>query len=146
MSPISLRPWSRAPGPVLAALACCAWLMTTPAPSLAGDTTPAAELARFQAEAGAPADAARGQRLFTQTHGREWSCASCHGEPPTRAGRHASTGKSIAPLAPAANPEALTERARLDKWFRRNCGEVLGRACTAAEKADVLAYLTRLRP
>jgi len=112
----------------------------------AADTSPAAELTRFEAETGSTADAARGQRFFTQTHGREWSCASCHGDPPTHNGRHASTGKSIAPLAPAANPQALTERAKVDKWFRRNCGDVLGRACTAAEKADVLAYLIRLRP
>ncbi|MCS6811456.1 MAG: DUF1924 domain-containing protein, partial [Tepidimonas sp.] len=63
----------------------------------------------------------------------------------TRPGRHASTGKTIPPLAPAANPDALTERAKVDKWLRRNCGDVLGRSCTAAEKADVLAYLIRLR-
>lgn len=111
----------------------------------AGDTTPAAELARFEAEAGRAGDAAAGQRLFTLRHGGEWSCSSCHGEPPTRAGRHASTGKTLAPLAPAANPDALTERAKVDKWLRRNCGDVLGRACTAAEKADLLAYLTRVR-
>lgn len=134
--PVSHRPAFLA---VLAVLA-------TPLPSRAGDTTPAAQLARFQAEAGAPADPARGQRFFTRTHGREWSCASCHGDPPSRDGRHASTGKAIPPLAPAANPDALTERARVDKWFRRNCGDVLGRVCTAAEKADVLAYLTQLRP
>lgn len=112
----------------------------------AADTHPAAELARFQSEAGVPADAARGQRFFAQTHGREWSCTSCHGNPPTATGRHASTGKTIPPLAPAANPDALTNRAKVDKWFRRNCGDVLGRACTAAEKADVLAYLMSLRP
>lgn len=111
----------------------------------AADTTPAAELARFEAEAGRAGDAAAGQRLFTLRHGGEWSCASCHGEPPTRPGRHASTGKTIPPLAPAANAEALTERAKVDKWLRRNCGDVLGRSCTAAEKADVLAYLIRLR-
>jgi len=112
----------------------------------AADTNPATELARFQTEAGAPADAARGQRFFAQNHGREWSCTSCHGNPPTAPGRHASTGKALRPLAPAANPESLTDRAKVDKWFRRNCGDVLGRACTAAEKADVLAYLTSLRP
>lgn len=125
--------------------ALAAILTVTAVLARAGDTTPAAELARFEAEAGRAGDAAAGQRLFTQRHGGEWSCSSCHGEPPTRAGRHASTGKTIPPLAPAANPDALTERAKVDKWLRRNCGDVLGRACTAAEKADVLAWLTRLR-
>ena len=29
----------------------------------------------------------------------------------------------------------------MDKWFRRNCNDVLSRECTAVEKADVLAWL-----
>jgi hypothetical protein len=111
----------------------------------AGDTTPQDQLQRWSAQAGAPGQAQRGQAFFTRTHGREWSCASCHGEPPTRDGEHASTGKRIAPLAPAANPKAFTDTARAEKWFRRNCRDVLDRECTAAEKADVLAYLLRLR-
>lgn len=133
------------PLPSLSRAAVAAMFVLAAAQAHAGDTTPAAELARFEQEAGRAGDAAAGQRLFTQRHGGEWSCSSCHGEPPTRPGRHASTGKAIPPLAPAANPDALTERAKVDKWLRRNCGDVLGRACTAAEKADVLAYLTRLR-
>lgn len=31
-----------------------------------------------------------------------------------------------------------------DKWFKRNCNDVLGRQCTPAERADVLAYLLSL--
>jgi len=65
--------------------------------------------------------------------------------PPTRAGRHESTGKAIDPLAPAFNPRAFTDQARTDKWFRRNCKDVLERECTAQEKADVLAYLIQLK-
>ncbi|MGE3163031.1 MAG: DUF1924 domain-containing protein, partial [Burkholderiales bacterium] len=45
--------------------------------------------------------------------------------------------------SPAANPERFTAEAKTEKWFRRNCNDVLGRACTAAEKADVLAYLLK---
>ena len=111
----------------------------------AGDTTPAQQLAQWTAAAGQPASAARGQAFFTQRHGGEWSCSSCHGTPPTAQGRHASTGKSIAPLAPAFNPQSLTDSARTAKWLRRNCNDVLSRECTAAEKADVLAYLTSLK-
>lgn len=141
---LPISPFQPARAPTLG-VALAAALAFTATLAHAGDTTPAAELARFEAEAGRAGDAAAGQRLFTQRRGGEWSCASCHGEPPTRPGRHASTGKTIPPLAPAANPDALTERAKVDKWLRRNCGDVLGRSCTAAEKADVLAYLIRLR-
>ena len=60
---------------------------------------------------------------------------------PAAEGQHASTGKHIAPLAPAANPQRFTDAAKTEKWFRRNCKEVVGRECTAGEKADVLAWL-----
>ncbi len=115
------------------------------APAMAGDTTAAAQLQRWSAEAGAPGNAAKGQTLFTTKQGGEWSCASCHGQPPTQPGKHASTGKAIDPLAPAFNARAFTDAARADKWFRRNCKDVLSRECTAAEKADVLAYLINLK-
>ena len=55
------------------------------------------------------------------------------------------TGRTIAPLAPAANAARLTEVAKIEKWFRRNCNDVLRRDCTAAEKGDVIAYLTSLK-
>lgn len=127
------------------ALALTAALLALPG-AQAGDTSPAAQGARWSAEAGRPGQADAGRAFFTQRHGGEWSCASCHGSPPTAAGKHASTGKSIAPLAPAFNPKAFTDSAKADKWFRRNCKDVLNRECTAAEKADVLAYLTTLKP
>ena len=108
--------------------------------------TPQELLAGYGAQAGAPASAARGEKFFAQTHGREWSCTSCHTAKPTAAGRHASTGKPIEPLAPAANPQRFTDAAKTEKWFRRNCNDVLGRECSAGEKADVLAWLGTLKP
>lgn len=111
----------------------------------AADTSPAAQLAHWSAQAGAPGSAARGQTFFNARHGGEWSCASCHGMPPTAEGKHASTGKAIAPMAPAFNPRAFTDTAKVDKWFRRNCKDVLARECSAGEKADVLAYLNNLK-
>ncbi|MGA0612888.1 DUF1924 domain-containing protein [Caldimonas sp. KR1-144] len=111
----------------------------------AGDTTPQQQLARFAAEAGSPGQAERGRAFFSARHGGQWSCASCHGEPPLSPGKHASTGKPIQPLAPAANPEAFTDAAKVDKWFRRNCKDVVQRECSAAEKADVLSYLSSLK-
>ncbi|MBL8304560.1 MAG: DUF1924 domain-containing protein [Ideonella sp.] len=108
--------------------------------------TPAELLAGYTREAGAPASAERGQRFFTTRQGGEWSCSSCHGAVPVGGGRHASTGKAIAPLAPAARADRFTDAAKVEKWFRRNCNDVASRACTAGEKADVLAWLTTLTP
>ena len=88
--------------------------------------------------------AQRGEAFFTAVRG-DWSCASCHTRNPLAAGRHAVTGKTIAPLAPAAAPARFTDAAKVEKWFTRNCGDVLGRACTPAEKGDVLAYLMSLK-
>ena len=89
--------------------------------------------------------AERGRQLFTSTHGREWRCATCHTEDPRAGGRHASTQKPIKPLAPAANPGRFTDAANVEKWFRRNCKDVVGRECTASEKGDLLAWLVTLR-
>jgi len=107
--------------------------------------TPAEQLAGYTAQAGAPAQAARGQAFFTAKHGKEWSCASCHGAVPTQAGKHASTGKAIGALAPAFNAERFTDAAKTEKWFRRNCNDVVGRECSAGEKADLLAWLLTLK-
>ena len=103
-------------------------------------------LGHYAQQAGTTAAAARGQALFTTVHGRDWSCASCHGATPTQTGKHASTGKPIGALAPAFNAERFTDAAKVEKWFRRNCNDVLGRECAAAEKADVLAWLITLKP
>jgi len=96
--------------------------------------------AAAQSKGYAGPSAATGDRFFHTQH-KDWSCATCHTADPTRPGRHAVTGKPIQPLAPAANPNRFQERARAEKWFKRNCNDTLGRECTAAEKADVLAYL-----
>jgi hypothetical protein len=109
-------------------------------------STPAEQLAGYTAQAGAAPQNARGQTLFTSKHGKDWSCASCHTALPTVTGKHASTAKVIGALAPAFNPERFTDAAKTEKWFRRNCNDVMGRECTAAEKADVLAWLISLKP
>lgn len=101
--------------------------------------------ARAAAPGFAGFSAARGGAWFADRRGADWSCATCHTADPLAAGRHATTGRSIAPLAPATNPERLTDPAKIEKWFKRNCNDVLGRACTPAEKGDVIAYLTSLK-
>lgn len=85
--------------------------------------------------------ATRGQQFFQTAHGKEWSCSSCHTKSPVVPGEHRVTGKIIEPLAPAANAARFTNTRKVEKWFKRNCGDVLGRDCTAQEKGDVLAYL-----
>jgi hypothetical protein len=69
------------------------------------------------------------------------NCASCHTDNPAQPGRHVVTDKAIKPLAPAANTERFSDPAKVEKWFRRNCTEVVGRECSAAEKADFVAFL-----
>jgi Domain of unknown function (DUF1924) len=122
-----------------ATLACAAFAPTAYA------VTPAEQLSAYTAQAGSPAVPARGQQFFNTRHGREWSCAACHGALPTQAGKHASTGKPIGALAPAFNPERFTDAAKTEKWLRRNCNDVVGRECTAAEKADLLSWLLALK-
>jgi hypothetical protein len=108
--------------------------------------SPAQILKGYEAQSATAPVPSRGQQFFITRHGRDWACATCHGAPPTGNGQHAVTGKTIAPLAPAFNPERFTDAAKTDKWFRRNCGDVVGRECTASEKADILSWLMTLKP
>lgn len=115
----------------------------TPAELMAGYRTEAAQ----QSPGFAP-DARRGAAFFAQRFGNSAkmpSCTSCHTADPTQGGRHAVTDKAIKPLSPVANAARFTELAKTEKWFRRNCTEVVGRECSAAEKADFIAFLTEGR-
>jgi hypothetical protein len=44
-------------------------------------------------------------------------------------------------MAASANPARYSDPAKVEKWFRRNCNEVLGRECSAQEKGDWLSYM-----
>lgn len=87
----------------------------------------------------------RGRQFFNNRHGGDWSCSTCHTTDPRQSGRHAVTDKVIAPMAPAINRERLSDAGKVEKWFRRNCNDVLGRNCSATEKGDVIVYLQSLR-
>ena len=130
---------------VLCVMSVMSALQLMPMHCQAGDTSAVAQQAKWSEFAGRAGNSAQGEVFFTSKHGGQWSCASCHGSPAVNEGKHASTGKSIKPLAPSANPEAFTDTSRIEKWFRRNCKDVLGRECTAPEKADILAYLLDLK-
>jgi hypothetical protein len=112
--------------------------------------TPNEILASIQQEAASTpgfqgSSAARGENFFKNRHGNDWSCSSCHTDNPAAAGKHAKTGKSIQALAPSANAERFTNPKKVEKWFKRNCNDVLDRACSAQEKGDVLSYLLTLK-
>ena len=88
--------------------------------------------------------AARGQAFYSAKTG-DMSCATCHTDSPRAPGKHNTTGKDILPLAPSATPERFADAAKVEKWFKRNCNDVLKRACTAQEKGDFMAYVLSVR-
>ena len=105
-----------------------------------GAVAPPDLLKSYETQSG-KANSARGEQFFNAKHGKEWSCASCHENPPNHDTKHIVTGKVIKPLAPSANPVRFTDEVKAEKWFKRNCNDVLDRDCTAQEKAEVLSWL-----
>ena len=112
--------------------------------SLARADSPADMQKSYEAASG-KASVARGEQFFNNKHGKEWSCASCHTAQPNKVTEHIVTGKKIEPLAPAANLNRFTDAAKSEKWFKRNCKDVLSRECSAQEKADVIAWLLTIK-
>lgn len=99
--------------------------------------------ARRERPAFAGFSAEEGRRIHLAEHvqdGERVSCASCHTPNPRSRGR-TPAGKIVEPLAPAANPDRLTDPADVEKWFKRNCKQVLGRECTAEEKGHFVTWL-----
>jgi hypothetical protein len=92
--------------------------------------------ARFSAE--------RGAAFYRATHkgGKQGtsSCTSCHGSTPQGKGQ-TRAGKAIEPMAVSKSPARYTNKDDVEKWFTRNCNDVLGRACTVKEKGDFLTYM-----
>ena len=90
-------------------------------------------------------DAERGAALFRTRHpsgdAATPACTSCHGEDPKTPGQNAKTGKPIEPMAVSVNPKRYTNTADVEKWFKRNCKQVLGRECTPAEKGDFVTFM-----
>lgn len=88
--------------------------------------------------------AARGQVLHAQNFNGGKpdtpACTACHGKDPRAAGR-TPAGKAIEALAVSVTPARYTNPAKVEKWFKRNCTEVLGRECTPQEKGDWLTYV-----
>jgi hypothetical protein len=68
------------------------------------------------------------------------SCTTCHTADPTKPGQ-TRAGKDIEPMAASANPKRYSDQAKTEKWFGRNCNNVLGRECTAKEKGDFITFM-----
>lgn len=125
-------------------------LMAAPALADAGRD---AILASFATEA---KKADPGFKAFSAKEGKAfWTAAHTGGKPDTpsctvchtkdaRASGQTRAGKAIDPMAVSANPQRFTDAAKVAKWFGRNCDTVLGRECTAAEKGNVITYLSGL--
>jgi len=110
----------------------------------ASATTPQELLKSYEAQS-SKASINRGEQFFNAKHGKEWSCATCHENPPNHDAKHVVTGKVIRPMSPNVNSERFVDQAKVEKWFKRNCNDVLGRECTAQEKADVLSWLMTVK-
>ncbi len=88
---------------------------------------------------------AAGQKLYTTVGPNQMSCSSCHTDSPKNEGKHAKTNKAIDPLAPSVNPKRFSDLAQVEKWFKRNCNDALGRVCTTQEKGDFMTYVLSVK-
>lgn len=104
-------------------------------------------LKHYGQQGGQAFSADRGKAFWTRElvtdKGEKMNCATCHGADLAKPGKHYKSGKVIEPMAPTANHERYTDLEKVEKWFTRNCKQVLSRECTAQEKGDVLLYLSR---
>ncbi len=99
----------------------------------------------YQAETKGTFSAAAGEKLYKTVGPNQLSCASCHTDSPKNIGKHAKTNKAIDPMAPSVNPKRFTDAANVEKWFKRNCNDALGRACTTQEKGDFMTYVLSVK-
>jgi len=110
-------------------------------------------LARYEIEikkSGSPFDGfstSRGRDLYLRSELTEKgsvSCSTCHTLDPRNRGM-TRANKMIEPLAPVANPQRFTDFKQVEKWFARNCDDVLMRVCSPLEKGDFIIYLLSVK-
>ena len=99
-----------------------------------------AAFAGFSADRGA--NFFKTERLHSD--GKKVSCSTCHTADPRNQGK-TRANKVIEPMAPSVNPQRFTDAAKVEKWFGRNCKDVLERSCTAQEKGDYIQYLLSIK-
>ena len=125
-------------------VACCALART----ASGGPQQPLLDVYAGQAKASDPGfsgfSAERGEHLFRtrfpDSKPDTPSCTACHTSDPKKTGQ-TRAGKDIDPMAVSANPKRYTDQAKTEKWFGRNCRNVLGRECTATEKGDFITFM-----
>ncbi len=104
--------------------------------------------ARIGNSAFAGFSAERGATFFkterVHSNGKQVSCATCHTADPRNQGK-TRANKVIEPMAPITNSQRFTDEAKVEKWFGRNCRDVLERTCTAQEKGDFIQYLVNVK-
>lgn len=92
--------------------------------------------------------AEEGKKLFilerTKSNGDKVGCTTCHTSDPKATGK-TRANKNIEPLAPVANSKRFTEVAQVEKWFQRNCKDVLERPCTNDEKGNFVKYMLSIK-
>jgi hypothetical protein len=121
------------------------------APVIHADQAVVDRMLQAYAQQGATSPSARnGEQLWVKVFpGKgqfsERSCSNCHSQDLRQAGKHVRTGKAIEPMSPMVNAERLSDGAKIEKWFKRNCKWTLGRECSPQEKADFLLYINSAR-
>jgi hypothetical protein len=80
-------------------------------------------------------------RKIKLANGKEAACASCHTSNPADQGKHIVTGKPIKPLSPMVNHKRFSDVEKVEEQFTEHCNDIIGSDCTAAEKANYIAYL-----
>ena len=126
----------------LLALLCACTMLVVPASQVFGSEVSDALLLEFRADATQGFIVEAGIATWNRDNeGR--SCTSCHTDSVFAVGRHERTGKVIEPMAPSVNPDRLTDRKKINKWFLRNCKWTFGRECTVQEKGDILLWLSQ---
>ncbi len=126
----------------LAALLSVGTMLMLPASRICGSEVSDAMLLELRTDATRSFTVEAGVATWIQDNeGR--SCTSCHTDSVFVNGRHERTGKIIEPMAPSVNPDRLTDRKKINKWFLRNCKWTFGRECTVQERGDILLWLSQ---
>lgn len=120
------------------------FLLTIPTMILANDEI----LKAFEQQAKTHFSAAEGEKLFrterVNSKNEKVSCMTCHTANPKAEGL-TRANKVIEPIAPVANKERFTDMAKVEKWFKRNCKDVLDRECTIVEKGNFTKFMMSVK-
>jgi cytochrome c peroxidase len=89
-----------------------------------------------------------GEKFFRNerinSSGEKVSCMTCHTPDPKKTGM-TRANKVIEPMAPTINTERFTDIIKVQKWFKRNCNDVLERICTSQEKGNFVKYMMSIK-